>query len=107
MMMKPSLLPPIQGGYPQELPKIPLKSYFALRPHRRPASSRRGSHFSADHHAMTSAMALDALNPSVQPSAVTLLAGYRYSFIHAHREVDPLVASAMLNGLVWLQTAAA
>ena len=31
---------------------------------------------------MTSAMALDALNPGVQPSAVALLAGYRYFFIH-------------------------
>jgi hypothetical protein len=31
---------------------------------------------------MPFAMALDALDASIQPGAVTLLAGYRYFFIH-------------------------
>ena len=54
----------------------------ALRPCRRPGRSCGRDDFTPDHHAMPFAMALDALDASIQPGAVTLLAGYRYFFIH-------------------------
>ena len=54
----------------------------ALRPCGRPAGPCRGDHFTADHNAMPFAVALDAFDTGIQPSAVTLLAGDRYFFMH-------------------------